>query len=328
MGTVSTRMRTVGDGTRRFDVRYRRAGRYTKVEHGGTFKTKKEAQTRARLISEWVASGKDPRAELQRVVAGGQVFRSVHTDWLASRRNVSEGTLAGYRSREPVILDAFGSRAVDQITVRDVIAWVGTLADDLKAGTINSYVAQLRMAIDFSDVAVNVARDRRVVLPRRERKEPVPPTADEFVAILDRVAVAARLPIVAMEQLGSRVSETVALTGDDIDVEGGRVRFRRESTKTKKGRWVDAPDWLLEALAAGVPIPMDRNDCYGAMRGTGFHPHDLRHRRASLWHQQGVVATELARRLGHARASMSLDVYQTVMPLVEVDPEVIRAKVA
>jgi integrase len=49
-----------------------------------------------------------------------------------------------------------------------------------------------------------------------------------------------------------------------------------------------------------------------------YHPHDLRHRRLSLWHGQGVVAKELAERAGHARASMSLDIYSHVMPLDEV----------
>jgi integrase len=52
-----------------------------------------------------------------------------------------------------------------------------------------------------------------------------------------------------------------------------------------------------------------------------YSPHSLRHRRISVWHQSGVVARELAERAGHARASMSLDVYSHVMPLDEVPPE-------
>lgn len=45
-----------------------------------------------------------------------------------------------------------------------------------------------------------------------------------------------------------------------------------------------------------------------------FHPHDLRHRRLTIWHQAGVPARELAERAGHARPSMTLDVYSHVMP--------------
>jgi DNA-binding NarL/FixJ family response regulator len=56
-----------------------------------------------------------------------------------------------------------------------------------------------------------------------------------------------------------------------------------------------------------------------------FSPHDLRHRRLSLWHGQGVPAKELAERAGHARASMSLDVYSHVMPLDELPQESLEA---
>jgi integrase len=44
-----------------------------------------------------------------------------------------------------------------------------------------------------------------------------------------------------------------------------------------------------------------------------FHPHDLRHRRISLWHHQGIPARQLAERAGHSRPSMSLDVYSHVL---------------
>jgi hypothetical protein len=41
----------------------------------------------------------------------------------------------------------------------------------------------------------------------------------------------------------------------------------------------------------------------------------------TIWHQSGVPARELAERAGHARASMSLDVYSHVMPPDEVANE-------
>lgn len=49
-----------------------------------------------------------------------------------------------------------------------------------------------------------------------------------------------------------------------------------------------------------------------------YHPHDLRHRRITVWHQSGVSARDLAERAGHARPSMSLDVYSHVMPADEI----------
>jgi integrase len=52
-----------------------------------------------------------------------------------------------------------------------------------------------------------------------------------------------------------------------------------------------------------------------------YSPHDLRHRRGSLWHGQGMPARELAQRMGHTNASMSLDVYTHVMPPDEAPAE-------
>jgi integrase len=49
-----------------------------------------------------------------------------------------------------------------------------------------------------------------------------------------------------------------------------------------------------------------------------YHPHDLRHRRITIWHRSGVPARELAERAGHARPSMSLDVNSHVMPADEI----------
>ena len=52
-----------------------------------------------------------------------------------------------------------------------------------------------------------------------------------------------------------------------------------------------------------------------------YHPHDLSHRRITIWHQSGVPARELAERAGHARPSMSLDGYSHVMPADEIAEE-------
>jgi integrase len=126
-----------------------------------------------------------------------------------------------------------------------------------------------------------------------------------------------------MEQCALRISETLSLRPDDVDPSGERLRVRAEEAKTGRSRWVPCAGWLLERLE--LPLPGSRQAVYCAVRDgcidAGVHhfrPHDLRHRRASLWHQQGVPAVELARRLGHSRPSISLDVYSHVMPLDEI----------
>ena len=56
-----------------------------------------------------------------------------------------------------------------------------------------------------------------------------------------------------------------------------------------------------------------------------YHPHDLRHRRASLWLAEGVSVKEVQERGGWKRAAVLLDVYSHVMPPVEIPTEDYRA---
>lgn len=51
-----------------------------------------------------------------------------------------------------------------------------------------------------------------------------------------------------------------------------------------------------------------------------YHPHDLRHRRITLWHGQGIPAREIGDRVGQRQISTTLDVYTHIMPLAEVPP--------
>jgi integrase len=74
---------------------------------------------------------------------------------------------------------------------------------------------------------------------------------------------------------------------------------------------------------SGLPDEGTMRDAIGrACRSAGvpsYSPHDLRHRRGSLWHASGMPARELAERMWHKKASMSLDVYTHVMPPDEAD---------
>jgi integrase len=96
------------------------------------------------------------------------------------------------------------------------------------------------------------------------------------------------------------------------------------------------PEWLIEAIENTCPLEdrtPERRVFQGVTEATAYqtmlracktggiphyHPHDLRHRRITIWHQSGVPARELAERAGHSRPSMSLDVYSHVMPADEI----------
>jgi integrase len=55
-----------------------------------------------------------------------------------------------------------------------------------------------------------------------------------------------------------------------------------------------------------------------------FSPKNLPERWASIWHHGGLPAKLLAERLGHSKASMSLDVYSHTLDPGEVEAEELR----
>ena len=148
---------------------------------------------------------------------------------------------------------------------------------------------------------------------------------------------------VTIEQGALRLGEAVNLRWGDVDAAGLRLRLPRSATKRDVARWVYLPEWLVAAIEETCPLEdrvAERKVFQGITEASAYQgmvracknakvphysPHSLRHRRISIWHQAGVPARELAERAGHARPSMSLDVYSHVMPAGELPAEQFEA---
>ena len=185
-------------------------------------------------------------------------------------------------------------------------------------------------------------------LPYVDVEEATPPSVEHFLAMLGTLSKRLRLPSVFVEQTAARVAELRAWEWQDVDVAGSRIRSRGVKGRrgTRRVLWREVPPWLMEYLLETVP-PDDRSTGSklfgdlkeGTMRDAmmracrsagipGYSPHDLRHRRGSLWHANGMPARELAERMGHSKASMSLDVYTHVMAPEEARSDRILALIA
>jgi integrase len=207
---------------------------------------------------------------------------------------------------------------------------------------VQQYVVALRLLLDFTGAEPNVARDPRVKLPKQTREEPQPPSAEHLLAILGAIGERWRLLFITIEQGALRLGEAVSLRWGDVDAANLRLRLPRSATKRDRARWIYLPEWLIEAIEATCPLEdrvperrvfqgITEASAYQAMsracrnaKVPHYHPHDLRHRRITIWHQSGVPARELAERAGHSRPSMSLDVYSHVMPPDEASSERLR----
>lgn len=213
---------------------------------------------------------------------------------------------------------------------------MGRLGAELVATTVHKYVNTLQLVPDFAAVDPNVAHDRRVRLPSIVRDEPQPPDTAHVLAMVDQLSGRWLLAFVTAEQTGMRVGEIASICWRDVDVDGSRFRVRARNAKSRRAKWVPVPAWLMDEIAATCPaedrladrplfprVSEDglRNAMLRACRGAGvpgYSPHDLRHRRITIWHHGGMPVKEIQERVGHSRASVTLDVYAHVMPVQEV----------
>jgi integrase len=345
MATVTITTRETRSG-RRYDVRYRLGGRMYPVLRAGTFKTEREAKARKALVAGEIAHGRHPAELLGRLSTAADTFVSFETwgeRFVASRIDIDANTAKNYRSCVKVISETFGSRSTAGITATEIAEWIASLAETRKAGTLGQYLIAFRLVLDHAGVEPNPARDPRVKLPKQVRDEPNPPSAEHFEAIIAALGEKWRLLFLMIEQGALRLGEAVSLRWGDVDTAGLRLRLPKSATKRDRARWVYLPQWLMDAIEDTCPLEdrvaerrvfqgVTEAAAYQAMtracrnaKVPHYHPHDLRHRRISIWHQSGVPARELAERAGHARPSMSLDVYSHVMPADEIAEERFQA---
>ena len=340
--------RTTSSG-RKHVVRYRLGGRAYPIEHGGSFPTLKEAKTRRDLIAGELAAGRNPADLLQSIAAAPTVAVTV-SEWrdrfLVSRLDLDMNTVKGYRSSLKKACERFGDTDPATLTWQEIAEWIGELAQTHKPGTIRLYKTHLGVLLDYIGLDPNPAKDERVKVPKRVGEEVNPPSAEHFLAILDAIVQRPRrILFLVLEQGALRLGEAVGLTWGDVDRAGLRLRLPRSATKRDRARWVYLPEWLMAALDELCPFEdrtPERRVFQGVTEASAYqtmlracqnagvphyHPHDLRHRRITVWHQSGVVARELAERAGHARASITLDVYSHVMPLDEAPVEALAAAV-
>jgi integrase len=140
------------------------------------------------------------------------------------------------------------------------------------------------------------------------------------------------LPARLSEAAALRVGEMAKLAWGDVDVIGSRLRIARSRTKSAAGqRFIPIPKLLMEELDRRVDradrlperrvfLGLSEDRMQRAMREAcveaglpAFTPHDLRKRRISLWHGQGVTVTELRERAGHSDVMTTLRAYAFVI---------------
>jgi integrase len=335
VASVNITRRKSKTGTR-YVVRYRLGGRAYPIQHGGSFGRERDAKTRRDLIAGELAAGRNP-ADALRAMADPQRPITLSTwfeRFMDSRVDVVEKTRELYGNARDRIIPRLGDRDPHTVTAAD-IAEVIASNDGLSPGSLRKYRSTWAQVFDFADVTPNPVRSPKVKLPEDASEEIAPPAQADWNLIKTHIAKKLSLIVRYIECEGVRVSEALQLTYGDCDFTNGRVRISRTRTKSAAGqRWLAVPDELLDEIAALVPLEdrhpdrlvfprltkaAVRDGLYRACRNAqiaAYSPHDLRHRRVSLWVAQGFDPVAVKTWAGHSRTSMTLDVYSHVI----IDP--------
>lgn len=334
--TAWIRSRKTKAGELRYHVQYRRGGRGWPVEHAGAFKVLREAKLRRDVVGGWLAQGLNPKAELAELLSPPEpkrLLKPTYDAWLLSRHDVTDGTQRAYEFAYLALERFFGAdQDLEAITVSRCREYMGWLAERYKPATVDTYWSPFPQVMDFAEVEPNPARHATIKKPMNVRAEHVPMTRKQFEQMVAKLPEKYRLFYRMLEATGMRIGELYSLTWGDVDFAESRFRVSVRRTKSHSGqRWVQVPQSLMEQVALSRALEdrvgddrvfwmVSANAAKAAMRRAcqlagipHFHPHDLRHRRLSLWHAQGVTARELASRAGHSKASMTLDVYSHVV---------------
>ena len=252
--TITTRQTRSGS---RYVVRYRLGGRAYPIEHGGSFKTLREAKARRDLIGGELAAGRNPRGLLDGMLATPApvlTFEQWAERYRATRIDYAAETTKNMGSHLKALNAVFAERDPAAITVADVQEWLA--GSTLKPSSLRRYLATLRAVLDFAGVDPNPARDDRIRLPREQAEVVQPPSATEVETIIANTPKRWRLPLRVLEQTGMRVGELAQLEWRDVDVSASRFRVRQGKTATAR-RWVAVPAWLMVEVQETCP-PDDR----------------------------------------------------------------------
>jgi integrase len=326
------RVRVLQSGEKRYDVRYRRGGRGFRVEHAGTFQNRRDANLRRDLVRGWLAAGKDPQSELRarETKQPERTFSQWAEQYRTSRVDLSDESRSNMRSHLLRANAVIGTKTVTDLSVGDIQDLVAALSAALKPASVHRYVKTVQLVLDYAGADPNVARDRRVKLPRVERAEKRLPTGAQIERMLERIPPRWRLPVRVLAATGARVGELERWAWGDLDQASGRI-LNRVGKTTAARRWVAIPTDLVDELAAACP-PDDRvagrplfpgfsadvakNAIARACRAAGvphLSPHDLRHRYISIQLARGVPVANVGAQVGHSKLSETLDTYTHVV---------------
>ncbi len=337
------------DGTKTHRVRYRLDG----TEHSQTFRSKKDADTFAKMVDVGVIDALRWLADRAAGTPDGPTFAQFFETYVDQLTGVTIRTRDDYRAQKRRYLTELDPLPLPLITRGHVTSIVNRLEREGRSPkTIRNALHMLSscmgLAVDEGLIGQNPCR--RIRLPKPAPKDDTKfLTQAEFLAILEATPEHYRPLVLTLGGTGMRWSEATALQGQHLKgnavtvsqawkrVPGGWENGAPKSEKSN--RTIILPVTVVEALEpietkrgqfifrtpAGHPVR--HANFYNrvwqpACRAAGMVPppgiHALRHSHCAWLIARGTSLPVIQARLGHEKITTTIDTYGHLVPDLQV----------
>lgn len=281
--------------------------------------------------------------------AGNVTLTQVYDSWSASQGHISAKTAATRKSAwKSRVEPHWGHLNISDVRASGVRSWVAQMvSDQLGVASIENAYHLLSMILGAAVEDSRLARNPcdGVKLPKRQHSDRGYLDHVQVAALAD-TCERDGIVVKFLAYTGLRWGEMAALRVQDFDMLRRRVNVSRSVTesgglvwgtpKSHERRSVPFPAAITDELSA-LMVNRSRDDLVfrdlrgGVLRNSNWRsrvfapavverqkadtafptitPHDLRHTAASLAVSAGANVKAVQRMLGHAKASMTLDVY-------------------
>ena len=304
----------------------------------GGFKTKRDAEAALRKVEARLAAGTLDREVL--------TFSAFYERWIASKHNLKESTRVSYEHTFRLhILPSFSGERLADVTPLDVQAWIDGLAESgMSPATVGRCFRYFRACMKQAEAWELVDRSPtvKINLPRKDNGELDFLEPPDILQLLETAREPERTLYATLAMSGLRLGEGLALRWRDVDFEMRAIKVTRSwsfyggftEPKTATSRRA-VP--LLDTLASNLrdyyhskghpalddllftfeginkdPASEARKRFIKALDAAGLKHvtlHSLRHSYASMMLAYGASVKALQNALGHASATMTLNVY-------------------
>lgn len=310
-------------------------------QHARLFDRKVDAQGWLDQVTTAVVTGTyvDPKA-------GKVTFETYAKGWQASHVGAASTATGIDVALRLHIIPRLGTLPMGSVRRSHVQALVKDMSATHKPGTVGlvyGIAAQIfTSAVD--DRVIGQSPCRKILLPRAESTEVVPPTVEEVALIRDTIPERYRAAVTFLAGSGLRVGELLGLRVADVDFLRRTVRVERQRDQrgricppktASSTRTVPLGQVVVDALAAHLAtFPSDgwlftekgginpttwrrwRTEWEKVQRTTKLDvsTHDLRHFFASALIAGGASVKQVQAVLGHANATTTLETYSHLWP--------------